>query len=88
MSSYGGIRKGSGEPWTDAEKEVTRALWQKFEKKRVQSMKAAGFDVQLIAIPLPDVQNMKKYKRDTAVKKFLGPYQTINPFRLKKPIVD
>ena len=51
-------------------------------------MKKEGLDFQLIAIPLPDVKGWGKYSRDVEVKKFLAPYQTINPYRLRKPIVD
>jgi hypothetical protein len=37
---------------------------------------------------LGDVKGWGKYSRDVEVKKFLAPYQPINPYRLRKPIVD
>jgi hypothetical protein len=88
MSTYGGIRKVSGDSWTDEEMQHVRALQAKMDKKSVQAMKKEGLDFQLIAIPLPDVKGWGKYSRDVEVKKFLAPYQTINPYRLRKPIVD
>lgn len=78
----------SGGPWTEPEMEKMRAKWKKMEVERVKKMKLEGYDLSLIAVPLPCSKNLKKYTRDAAVKKFLKPYQTINPYRLKKPIVD
>ena len=54
----------------------------------MQDMKKEGLDFQLIAIPLGDVKGWGKYSRDVEVKKFLAPYQPINPYRLRKPLVD
>ena len=88
MSTYGGIRKVSGGSWNDEEMQHVRALQAKMDKKRVQDMKKEGLDFQLIAIPLGDVKGWGKYSKDVEVKKFLAPYQTINPYRLRKPIVD
>jgi hypothetical protein len=87
MSSFGGIRKVNGE-WTDEEKEKIRASWKKAEAKCLQKMVANGYVLQNIAVPLPDVKNYKKYIRDSGVKKLLEPYQTINPLRVRKPVVD
>lgn len=88
MSSFYGVRKVSGGEWSNEEKEKMRKLWRAAEKKYVQKQKAAGFDLQNIAVPLPYMKNLKKYSRDAKVKKYLEPYQTINPYRLKKPYVD
>ena len=74
--------------WNDEEMQHVRALQAKMDKKRVRDMKKEGLDFQLIAIPLGDVKGWGKYSKDVAVKKFLAPYQTINPYRLRKPIVD
>ena len=51
----------------------------------MKKRKREGFDLKNIAVPLPDVKNLKKYTRDGEVKKFLEPFQTINPYRLRKP---
>jgi hypothetical protein len=51
-------------------------------------MKWKGYDLKNIVVPLPDAGCLKKYRKDRALKAVLQPYQTINPFRLKKPIVD
>ena len=88
MNSYGGIRKVSGGSWNDEEMQHMRALQAKMDKKRVQDMKKEGLDFQLISIPIPDVKGWGKYSRDVKEKKFLAPYQTINPYRLRRPIVD
>ena len=88
MSTYGGIRKVSGDSWTDEEMQHVRALQAKMDKKRVQHMKKEGLDFQLIAIPLGDVKGWGKYSRDVEVKKFSAPYQPINPYRFRKLIVD
>jgi len=56
--------------------------------QKIQKMKKAGYILKLIAVPLPDYSNLKKYSRDKGVKQMLAPYQTINPCRLKKPVVD
>ena len=63
-------------------------IWKKKQDAFVEKMKLTGYDVQNISIPLPDYGCLKKYRRDNALKATLKPYQTINPFRLKKPIVD
>ena len=88
MSTYGGVRKVSGGSWTDEEMQHVRALQAKMYKKRVQAMKREGWDLKFIAIPLADEWQWSKYSRDAEVKKFLAPYQTINPYRLRKHIVD
>ena len=87
MSTFYGVRKVNGE-WSDEEKEKVRRLWMAGEKKHVKKMKAAGFDLAKIAVPLPRLKNLKQYKKDVAVKKYLEPFQTMNPFRLRKPYVD
>ena len=63
-------------------------IWKKQEDAFVEKMKLDGYDVQKLAVPLPDYGCLKKYRRDNALKAALEPYQTINHFRLKKPIVD
>ena len=63
-------------------------LWKKKQKAFVQKMKWKGYDLKNIVVPLPDAGCLKKYRKDRALKAVLQPYQTINPFRLKKPIVD
>jgi hypothetical protein len=40
----------------------------------------------LIKIPLSDMKLLKRYNRDTKLKKFLKGYQTINPYGLKQHI--
>ena len=67
---------------------ILKAYWKKKEVEKVKQMKLNGFDLQKIAVPLPDYGCLKKYRSDKAVKEFLQPYQTINPYRLKKPFVD
>ena len=84
MSTFCGIRKLGGE-WSDEEKEKARRAWLKAEQQLVKKRKAEGVDLKNIAVPLPDVKNLKKYTRDGEVKKFLEPFQTINPYRLRKP---
>ena len=84
MSTFYGIRKVGGE-WSDEEREAARRAWLKAEQQLVKKRKAEGFDLQNIAVPLPDVKNLKKYLRDGEAKKYLEPFQTINPYRLRKP---
>ena len=84
MSTFYGIRKVGGE-WSDEEREAARRAWLKAEQQLVKKRKAEGFDLESIAVPLPDVKNPKKYLRDGEVKKYLEPFQTINPYRLRKP---
>ena len=84
MSTFCGIRKVGGE-WSDEEREQARRAWLEAEKQLVKKRKAEGFDLKNIAVPLPDVKNLKKYKRDGEVKKYLQPFQTINPYGLRKP---
>ena len=88
MSTYGGIRKVSGDTWTDEEMQHMRTLQAKMDKQRVLAMKKNGWDLKLIAIPLPDAAHWGKYNKDVGLKKFLAPYQTINPYRLRNPIVE
>ena len=63
-------------------------IWEKKQDGFVKKMKATGYDLQNLVVPLPDYGCLKKYSKDRALKAVLQPYQTINPFRLKKPIVD
>ena len=86
MSSYCGLKKVGGE-WTAEERIKIASKWLKAEKQLVQKRKAEGFDLKKIAVPLPDVKNLKKYQRDGTLKKFLKPFQVINPYGLKKPFV-
>jgi hypothetical protein len=86
MSTFYGIRKVSGGEWSDEEREQARRAWLEAEKQLVKKRKREGFDLKNIAVPLPDVKNLKKYTRDGEVKKFLEPFQTINPYRLRKPV--
>ena len=88
MSSFGGIVKVGGASWTDEEKELLRQIWKKAEAKYLQKKRAAGYVLQNIAVPMPDLKNLKKYQKDTALKRSLQPYQTINPLKLRKPVVD
>ena len=73
---------------TAGQTQRVRALQAKMDKQRAQAMKKEGFDLKLIAIPIPDEKRWGKFKKDPKVKKFLAPYQPINPYRLRKPIVD
>jgi hypothetical protein len=85
MSSFFyGIKKLAGE-WNDEEREKARRAWLKAEQELVKKRKAQGIDLKNIAVPLPDKRNLKKYTRDAGVKKLLKPYQTINPYGLRKP---
>ena len=84
MSTFYGIWKVRGE-WSDEEREQARRAWLEAEKQLAKKRKREGFDLKNIAAPLPDVKNLKKYTRDGEVKKFLEPFQTINPYRLRKP---
>ena len=88
MSTYDGIRKVLGGNWNDEEMQRMRALQADMDKKRVKAMKREGWDLKNIAIPLADESLWSKYSKDAKVKKLLAPYQTINPYRLRKPIVD
>ena len=54
------------------------------EKKTIQKKKLKGYDIQKLAIPLPDWGSLTKYKNDKSVRALLAPYQTINPLGLKK----
>ncbi len=63
-------------------------MWKKKQDVFVQKMKRNGYDLQNIVVPLPDYGCLKKYSKDRALKAVLQPYQTINPYGLKKPIVD
>ncbi len=63
-------------------------IWKKNQNAFVEKMKMKCYDVQNIAVPLPDFGCLKRYRRDNALKAALKPYQTINPFRLKNLIVD
>jgi len=87
MSYFGGVKKIGGE-WTANQKSHCRDVWQKAEQKAIKRMKADGFDISEIVVPLPWQNNLKKYQRDRALKKQLEPYQTINPLGLKKHIVE
>jgi hypothetical protein len=60
----------------------------KKQDQYLKKRKCEGFDLEKIVVPLPDYGCLTKYKRDSALKALLQPYQTINPFGLKKPIVD
>ena len=84
MSTFCGIKKLGGE-WSDEEREAARRAWMKAEKQLVKKRKAEGIDLANIAVPLPDVKRLKKYSNDVALKKELQPYQTINPYGLRKP---
>lgn len=86
MSGFGGITKVNGD-WTADEKVKLQTFWRLAEQKFVKKRKAEGYDLKNIAIPLPNLKSLKKYKRDAELKEFLQPYQAINPFGLKKPIV-
>lgn len=86
MSTFYGLRKVKGE-WTDEEREKARRLWIAAEKKYVMKRKLEGFDLAKIAVPLPCMKNLKKYNRDVEMKRYLEPFQTINPYRLRKPYV-
>ena len=83
MQSFGGCRKINGS-WTKEEKDAFRASWKESEKKTIQKKKLKGYDIQKLAIPLPDWGSLTKYKNDKSVRTFLAPYQTINPLGLKK----
>ena len=84
MSSFYGIKK-LGAEWNDEEREKARRAWLKAEKELVKKRKAQGIDLKNIAVPLPDMQNLKKYKEDRKLKNELKPFQTINPYGLRKP---
>ena len=86
---YGGIRR-SGGSWTEEEMQLARTMEHNMNKERVKKMKKEGFDIKLVSVPPPssDEKMMKKYARDKQVKEFLKPNQTINPYGLRKPIVD
>ena len=63
-------------------------LHKKKQDAFVKGMKKKGYDVQNIVVPLPYYGCLTKYSRDKALKAFLKPYQIINPFKLRKLIVD
>ena len=84
MSTFYGIRKVGGE-WSGEERENARRAWLEAEQQLVKKRKAEGVDLKNIAVPLPYVKNLKKFKRDGEVKKYLQPFQTINPYGLRKP---
>ena len=84
MSTFCGIKKLGGE-WSDEEREAARRAWMKAEQQLVKKRKAEGIDLKNIAVPLPDVKGLKKYKRDVALKNYLQPFQLINPYGLRKP---
>ncbi len=82
MSNFGGCRKIHGS-WTKEEKEQLRAEWKASEKKTIQKKKLKGYDLQKVAIPLPDWGCLTKYKQDKSVRAFLAPYETINLLGLR-----
>ena len=87
MSTFCGIKKSGGE-WNDEEREAARRAWMKAEQQLAKKRKAEDIDLKNIAVPLPDVKRLKKSNRDVALKKELQPFQTINPYGLKKPFED
>jgi hypothetical protein len=85
MPSFGGIKKYASE-WTQEERRKYRALHRQFEEDLIRKRKAQGFDLQLISIPLPTIKTLRKYQKDTALKKELAEYQVINPYKLKQDV--
>ena len=85
MKTYCHITKQRGE-WTEDGMKACADAMRKAEKKFLQKRAANGVLLKNIAAPLPDLKHLKKYSKDTRVKKFLEPYQTINPLKLKQQL--